>query len=78
MVVTALLLLAQVLILLVVLLPTRGEIVNEVLSKYVLTLLETVLTLPSIVVSMSAVVRGVNVAPNVLLYVLSAGSNLAY
>jgi hypothetical protein len=76
--VTLILLAAQAAVVGVLLVPTRGEMANELLSKYVYTLAQSVLTLPSIILSTNCVAQGVNVAPNALLFLLSTATSLLY
>jgi hypothetical protein len=60
------------------LLPFKGEIFNEIVSKYIVTALKMVLTLPSIILSVNFVIQGVNVGPNVILYVMTIATNLVF
>ncbi len=77
-IVTLVLLAAQAAVIGVLLMPTKGDMANELLSKYVFTLAESVLTIPSIILSTNCVAQGINVAPNAILFLLSVTTNLLY
>jgi hypothetical protein len=77
-IITILLLLAQILVILVFVIPFKGEIINEILSKYIVTFMKMVLTFPSITLSVNFVMHGVNIGPNLILYLLTVATNLIY
>lgn len=76
--VTLMLLAVQTIVVGVLLTPTKGEMANELLSKYVYTLAISILTLPSIILSTSCIAIGVQVIPNALLFLLSTITSLLY
>jgi hypothetical protein len=76
--VTLVLLAVQAAVVGVLLVPTKGEMANELLSKYAYTLAISVLTLPSIILSTSCMAAGVYVIPNALLFLLSTATSLLY
>ena len=75
--ITSVLLVAQLAVVLALVLPTRGEIINEMLAKMV-TFMQMALTLPSLVLSVTAILRGELIAPNLLLFLLSFCNNIVY
>ena len=75
--ITSVLLVAQLAVVLALVLPTRGEIINEMLAKMV-TFMQMALTLPSLVLSASAILRGELIAPNLLLLLLSFCNSIIY
>jgi hypothetical protein len=61
----------QLLILAVYLLPLKGKLLNEMLSKWITTFMYSITTLPSIILSIHLIINEIQIGPNIILFVLS-------
>lgn len=77
-VMTSLLIVAQLMIIAAIVMPYMGMTLNKLLSKYVITLMEMVLTIPTIIFSCNCIVQRVNIQLNFILYILAISTNIVF
>lgn len=77
-VISSILLTCQILILFCYLFPFTSEVVNAIISKFIVNLMQMVLTIPSMIVSASGIAEGKDIQINAFLYCFSLLNNLIY